>query len=325
MLANTVMKKYVMISAFVLLVAHGTRYFDPYFRPAQRTIDEPSVHAQGLKTEEPVSPEPLYGVVKDSSAQASPVVGPYRDWSVHEPFLSARYAHAIDLKTGYVFYQKGDKNAVWPVASITKLMTALVIRDTIDEHARILVNDTALATEGIAGGLLAGDEYAAGDLVKIMLLTSSNDAAVALAEYVGKDVIGQRMQEKARQIGMRQSIFVEPTGLSEANQSSSHDLRILMNHIYNTAPELLAVTAAPSQTVMNYTTKQTRAVHNINHFAGRSNFIGGKTGFIDTSGENLISLFQYQGYVIMTTVLGSLDRFDETETLLEFIKKGYRF
>jgi len=207
----------------------------------------------------------------------------------------------------------------WPIASITKLITAIVAVENIDPELPITLTDNALKAEGDVGNFKSVQTFKANDLIKAMLLLSSNDAAIALSETFGQNKFLALMRNKLKEIGMEETNLYEPTGLSSKNQSTARDIAKLMRYLYNYHPEILKLTRSPRETAYEMKTKTRKVFTNINKFAGQSNFIGGKTGFINDSGENLVSLFNVRGQPVVIIVFGSNDRFKETEQILECI------
>lgn len=196
-------------------------------------------------------------------------------------------------------------NQQWPVASLTKLMTAVVALEKINATSSVKVSSEAIATEGGAGNLIAGKFYSRRELLGALLKVSSNDAGVALAEYVGTEEFVQLMNQRAISIGMYNTRYFDPTGLSALNQSMVSDLEKLVIYIFNVHPEIFAITREVGG--------------NIHPFVNQPNFIGGKTGFIDEASGNLISLFHSpsagQTQPLLIIVLGSEDRTKDTEAL----------
>ncbi len=233
-------------------------------------------------------------------------------------------------------------NARWPLASVTKLTTAAVALDALGPAAIITISPEAVATEGQAGNLKVDERYSVIDLVRMMLTVSSNDAAIALAEAYDKKQLGSEayeqelnktalftkaMQEKARAIGMPETYYGDPSGLSVVNQSVVTDLNTLLNYVAANHPEILTITRSKTNTVARRnksgTIVERYSVTNINKLAGQADFLGGKTGETDEAGGNLISLFSYNGKKYVIIVLGASDaqsRFTETEKLYDWLK-----
>jgi len=207
----------------------------------------------------------------------------------------------------------------WPIASITKLITAIAATENINPELAITLTDKNLKAEGDVGKFKSNETYKASDLIKAMLLLSNNDAAEALSESYGQEKFLTLMKEKVKEIGMGETNIYEPTGLSTKNQSTPQDIVKLMRYLYNYHPEILKITSLPKVIVYEANSKTRRAFSNINKFAGQTNFIGGKTVFIEDSGENLVSLFNVRGQPVVIVVFGSTDRFKETKQILECI------
>ena len=226
------------------------------------------------------------------------------------------------LRPDNIVEQNAQKR--WPLASLTKLMTAAVVSENIPLGTPITISQTAEAMEGEGGGLKSGEAYSAEDLLKALFLVSSNDAAKALAEFYGEEKFVNAMNSKAQELGLTNTFFKETTGLSTINQSTPNDLKTLMRFIYTKHPKLFTYSQNTAMPITELTTHTTRIQRNINLFAGRSDFLGGKTGFIEESGENLVSLFSRGGQPILIIVMDANDRFKETEVLLRAFDTAYR-
>lgn len=225
-----------------------------------------------------------------------------------------------------VYSLRGERHAgngedkKWPIASITKLMTALVARE-IPSQEKITITEEVVAIEdiGTSGGFKAGEIFSRYDLEEAALILSSNIAAEAIATHYGRERFIDTMNSFASRLGMANTYFEDPTGLSFKDQSTAEDLNKLILYIYNNAPEILKLTRAQSAGIHDYKSGKSRKISNINLFAGRPGFIGGKTGTTPESVGNLVSVFTKDngasGRVII--LLGSEDRYNETETLLK--------
>lgn len=237
-----------------------------------------------------------------------------------QSIVSAEVALVKYLDSNFNVFELGV-NKHWPIASLTKLMTAVIAIENGDLDQEILINGIALETEGTTGGFSTGEIYKAKDLIKAMLISSSNDAAVALAETTSWSEFVWQMNQKANELNMTATNFNDPTGLSFLNQSTVNDLTNLINYIYYTHPEILEITRQKEVEILELVGGEKRKLTNNNKFADQANFVGGKTGFIDASGENLISLFNQEGKLVLIVVLGSDNRFVDTEKLLELVAK----
>ena len=208
----------------------------------------------------------------------------------------------------------------WPIASLTKLMTAVVAFEKMNLDKEIVMTEKVVATEGTAGECEVGEVFKLRDLIKVMLVSSSNDAAMAIAEdFGGRDFVNE-MQKKAAELKMFSTTYLEPTGLSFINQSTASDLAKLMNYIYFKHPEILEISRQKEIEILDLKSGKKRKILTVNRFAGAPDFIGGKTGYIDEAGRNLISFFEINGKTVLSIVLGSDDSFKETEKLKNLVK-----
>lgn len=242
---------------------------------------------------------------------------------INPPFLNAAAVLAIDLENGFEFFSRNTHKR-WPAASLVKLMTAVVAKEKINRDQTIIINETALAAEGESGNFKKDELYSAEDLIKIMLVVSSNDAAVALADFFNADNFIKAMNEKASELGLRETNFYDSTGLSILNQSTLMDLRKLVYYIINNYPDILEITAQPVIAVKELSLGGEKKIRNINEFAGsQTDFIGGKTGYTDEARQNLVSVFHLNKKPLLIAVFGSEDRFGETLKILKWIKEAY--
>lgn len=185
----------------------------------------------------------------------------------------------------------------WPLASLTKLMNAVVALENIPQSA---TRDS---------------------LVKRMMVISDNEAADALAETLGTEQYIALMNAKAQALNMRQTGFSDASGLSYLNQSTAGDIDKLVTYILIRHPEILAFSRA--KTVRIGTAERA----NINKFAGRADFVGGKTGWTDEANGNLVTVFSSQSGPITVITLGSPtreDRFIETNILFEWATRHFK-
>src|SRR3990172_8608738 len=129
----------------------------------------------------------------------------------------------------------------WAIASLTKLMTTIVVLEKIGENKEIIFSEKAIATAGEAGNFKINDIFKSDDLIKAMLLVSFNDAATALAEVINEKEFVKIMNEKAEELKMTETIFLNNSGLSFLNQSTADDLVKLTDYINNRHPEIFEI------------------------------------------------------------------------------------
>ena len=250
--------------------------------------------------------------------------GPSRRWEVLDPKIGAESVLVQSLDDQFPFFHFNTYKT-WPLASLTKLLTAVVVLEDIGADKKIPIDAAAVATEGEAGNLKSGEVYTALDLLKIMLLTSSNDASAAFENYLGKEEFVRRLNKKAAAIGMTQTIFHDASGLSDLNVGTASDMLRLARYILEREPEIFNWTRLSNFLVQPINDVRVQTISNINNLSARSDFLGGKTGTSEEAGENLLSLFSFKDYRLVAIILGSPDRLRETDSLLRWVNQAYDF
>ena len=249
--------------------------------------------------------------------------GPSRDWNVLDPKLSLQGVLIQSIDDGFPYYHYNTYKA-WPTASLTKLLTAVIVLEDIGGREKIIVTERAVNAEGSSGGLREGEQYRVEDLVKILLIASSNDAAITFEDHVGgvHEFI-RLMNKKAGELGMSRSIFNDASGLSDLNLSTASDILRLIRYVLEEHPNILTWTRMPSFLVQPLNSVDSRIIYNVNPIASRSDFLGGKTGTSQAALQNLVSLFSYKGKRMVMVILGSWNRVKDAEDLLGWIDRAY--
>lgn len=245
-----------------------------------------------------------------------------RTGDVPPPELYARAAALFDLASGARFFARNTDRR-WPTASLTKLMTAAVVLPRLDAKQQITLSAIDFSLDSPEKSLNPGDRYRAGDLLRIMLVASSNEAAEAFADSYGRANFIALMNGNAREWSMQDTHYDDPSGLSVSNQSTADDLAKLVVKIADDFPDIFAITRAKDYRATEIGSGRRRTFENTNLFAGEPEFLGGKTGYTDEASGNLVSLFRYGGRTIAVIVLGSPDRFGETSNLLRWFEANY--
>jgi len=249
---------------------------------------------------------------------------PFKKQNITEPILSSKIIFVKDLESNKELLSRGTEK-YWPIASITKLVTAIVALEKIGPDKIASISQTSIDTEGITKNFLVNEKYSIRDLIKIMLTVSSNDAASAISEFYGQENFINEMNLISEKIGMSQTKFYDCTGLSIQNKSTTNDLTKLAEYIIKEKPEILEYTKIKELSIIELGNNSNKSFTNINSFAGQEDFIGGKTGFIESSEQNLLSIFNYKNYKILIIILGSDNRFLETQKILDWVKVSYDF
>jgi serine-type D-Ala-D-Ala endopeptidase (penicillin-binding protein 7) len=244
--------------------------------------------------------------------------------------LKSSVAYVIDQDTNEVLVSKNDQ-AVLPIASITKLMTGVVISEaklSMDESITITQDDVD-TEKGSSSRLKVGTTLTRGELLHLSLMASENRAAHALGRTYpgGLQAFVDLMNAKAAALGMRDTRYIEPTGLSSKNQSSAKDLATLVSLAYQD-PILRELSTSPSHQVevgkhtLNYKTTN-RLIKNPNWDIGLQ-----KTGYISEAGQCLVMQAKIAGRKLILVFLdsaGKLSRVADAERVRKWVEVNHAF
>ena len=232
--------------------------------------------------------------------------------------VSAEAYIAIDAKTKKVIL---EKNVVepHPIASVTKLMNAVVTLENINTKTTIKLERSMLKPEGQSPSIFLNSKISVGNLLKASLIQSVNDASQALSYAVGIGRFVNLMNKKAKALGMEHTMYRDAHGLSEKNISTAEDLAELAAYIYQKHPQILSMTKNDNFWLPDAKGKLLK-FRNLNHFYAMPNFIGGKTGYTLEAKETMVSIFNINDKPIIVVVLHSEDSQTDTLKLLEMVK-----
>jgi D-alanyl-D-alanine carboxypeptidase len=221
----------------------------------------------------------------------------------------------IDASTGSVLNERLPDKAL-PIASITKLVTAMTARKVFDPDQRIEITARDLATEGNTGRLRLGEKFKVNEILYPLLMTSSNDAAEAIANAYGRRQFILAMNDWAASIGAYHTYFRDPSGLSSQNVASARDLALILQWIATHEPDVLDITHTKTKTVRTHTWT------NATHFLNLNTYRGGKNGFTDEAGRTGASVFETKdslgkSHVYIIVVLNSKNRDNDVLALLQ--------
>jgi len=244
--------------------------------------------------------------------------------------LSASSALSMDWETGSVLWQK-EADQKQSIASLTKLMTALVWLDFNPGWDKVVTIRESDYREGGRFYLFKGEQLTTQDLFRSTLIVSDNNAAVALARSTDlflEDFV-LKMNEKARQLDMMSTVFIEPTGLHAGNVSTINDVAKLVQAAF-VDPDIRAVvgTQEAGYNIIN-TGRFNRLVSTNQLFGSFINVLAGKTGYSDEAGGCLAVLGEgEQGQKVLAIVLGSDDhysRFNDVKALLQWTYNNFNW
>ncbi|NMB56919.1 D-alanyl-D-alanine carboxypeptidase [Candidatus Beckwithbacteria bacterium] len=250
---------------------------------------------------------------------------PVKITNTEEPYLSAKSVIAVDVDSKAVIYQRNPDERLYP-ASTTKMMTALIARQEypLDKIASI----SSPLRDGQVIGLYQDEQISIENLLYGMLVYSGNDAAQALADIhpKGSDYFIQLMNQKVEKLGLTDTNFVNPTGLENYQHFSSvHDLAIIGTEIVKD-PILSKIVDTKEITIYDQSGKIAHHLESINELLGVVPGLKGiKTGWTESSGECLVAYVERDDKKVITVLLGSFNRFGETQKLIEWIFANFEW
>lgn len=231
--------------------------------------------------------------------------------SARTPDINARAFLIADLETGDVYAEKNSHYKL-PIASVTKLMTAVVANETISFDKRIPIE-------------YRDQHYVVGDLLYPLLLKSDNDVAHAIADFHGEEHFLSWMNAKARALGMRDTHYDDSSGISAYNESTVSDLFRLARYLYDKKKFILNISKEKKAKIES-SEGRTWNVRSNNRFAGDAYFVGGKLGYTTAALKTSLSIFSVPMHERMRTiaviVLGSQDWKRDSEQLIAWLEKS---
>ncbi|MEI6057360.1 MAG: L,D-transpeptidase family protein [bacterium] len=239
--------------------------------------------------------------------------------------ISAPIYLSADLQNDHVFINKNSTEVV-PIASITKLITALVATEYINLDSTATVSKEAIVYTSKAR-LQVGQRYTIYQLLFPLMMESSNEAAETIARYYGRDDFIKKMNDKAASIGMTHSHFVDPSGAAVENVSTAEDLFMLAKYIYNNRSFVFNITSGKIKDSA-YGASGFTNLANFNDFVSDEYFFGGKNGKTTEAGESNLSVFEFPvGQTkrpIVTIVLKSPDEKKDAGLLVDYTLNHFR-
>ncbi len=210
------------------------------------------------------------------------------------PDVSAESFFVADMDSGTVLLEK-NSNKKMPIASITKLMNAVVVSENIGLNRSILVTDEMLEyynNYGETPEIKTGVRYQLIELLYPLLSRSSNQSAEILSRFLGKEKTIEMMNDKAKSIKMRKTSFADTSGLSSDNISTANDLFYLGRYLFNNFKPILSITKSKRAPKIQYLRFNLNELENRNIFIYDPEFMGGKTGFTNYSKNTALFIFK---------------------------------
>ena len=242
-----------------------------------------------------------------------------------ETGVSAQSALVMEMSSGRTLYQK-DADTPMPVASTTKILTALTALEHGDITESVTVSPAAAAAEGSSMYLAAGETLPLEQLLYGLMLSSGNDAAVAIAEHFGSvEEFVAMMNQKAQALGAASTHFTNPNGLpDEAHYSTARDMAVITAAALQN-PTFAQIVASKSHTVPGSETNQPRTLVNHNRLLNMyDGCIGVKTGFTKAAGRCLVSAASRGGMTLICVTLNAPDDWNDHMRLYDDLFAAYR-
>jgi D-alanyl-D-alanine carboxypeptidase len=242
------------------------------------------------------------------------------------PIINAKSALAIDVDSHTILYKK-NLNEQLSFASLAKLMTAIIIIEENYLTDNVLISNNPKLIEGTKVGLKSGENFTFQDLLYLLLIPSGNDVAIALAEANSGTIENfvDKMNKKAKFLGLKNTYFTNPVGLDDAKQKST--VLDLANLSLHAIKKPLIRKIVQNKTIEIKSNRSTYNESNTNQLLNSYlNILGLKTGTTDEAGQCLITLARNNnGHEILTVVLNSKNRFQETKALIDWVWQAYQW
>jgi D-alanyl-D-alanine carboxypeptidase len=239
------------------------------------------------------------------------------------PMFSAQAVLVEDLNSGTILYEKNSKTPFLP-ASTTKIITALVAMDNYPLDEILEVGDVDV--DGQKMHLVPGERISVENLLYGLLIYSANDAAEILAHHYsgGRDAFINAMNLKSSELELANTFFENPTGFDGVNHKTTARDLIKTSKVAMQRPFFKKIVGTKEIIVESENSEIIHRLVNINELIGKvDGVLGVKTGWTENARENLATYIERGDRKVMVVVLGSQDRFGETEALIDWIFANY--
>ena len=241
------------------------------------------------------------------------------------PEVNARAALLMEKSTGQVLYE-ANAHAPLELASVTKVMTMLLIMEALDagtitKETMVPVSATAAGMGGSQVYMEEGEEFSVHDMLKAIAVASGNDACVAMAEYLAgsESAFVEKMNARAAELGMEDTVFCNCTGLpAEGHHSSAYDIALMSRELILRYPDIRTYTTIWMDTLRDGDFQLANTNKLVRYYEGAT---GLKTGSTDAALYCLSATAEKEGMELIAVILGaptSNDRFEGAKALLNY-------
>ncbi len=252
----------------------------------------------------------ISAVAGSSSQSSGSAIAPDLEINA-EAFISEE----SNLENSQILLSK-NSDAILPIASLTKLMTAVVVLDNYNLADEVKVSRTADSLQAVLTDVKIGTTMPVENFLEVMLVASSNKSAYALAEKMGEQKFVGLMNQKAQSIGLQKTFFGDPTGLSPKNVSSAQDLAKLAEYILKNYPKIAEISRIKQLHIFGL-----GDIGNTDQLLGQiPDIVCSKTGFtIEANGCLLLVINnQKNNDYLINVILGANDRFAEMGKIINW-------
>ncbi|MFA5925444.1 MAG: D-alanyl-D-alanine carboxypeptidase family protein [Parcubacteria group bacterium] len=340
----------VLATTLIIVFLPFNYYFAGLFAPSASTPIDANSRVEGATDEKKEAAseneKSLKGSLSNNNGNNASLSAsgylPQRVEDYHEEEISAGSSVVIDADSGTILHYSNGRNRT-PIASLTKIMTAAIVMEKVNDlHEQIIIDSEMLKAEGtkvgcptsvtcVAERLHEGEKITVKSLLTAMLLDSANDAAIALGKHVAGSQKGfaELMNEKAKEIGLSDSHFCNPSGLDEDNcYSSAYDLaRIAVYSMkYDIIWDIMKMQEAE---VSSCDGKYIHQLKNTDLLLGQiPNCLGGKTGFTYNAGKSLMVAAKDPdtgSHRIVAVIINDNNRWEDMPRLIDWTFDNYEW
>jgi serine-type D-Ala-D-Ala carboxypeptidase (penicillin-binding protein 5/6) len=338
----------IISSILLTLFLPAQFYFLGFFvRPQENNPPVSSVQGASTENKSSVEEKSLRGSLSDQKPNNNDNAGgtgyiPERKKEFYSTKVFAGSSVVIDVDSGTIlYYEKGRDRT--PIASLTKLMTAVVVMEKVKNLDEVVtIDEEASSAEGTKVGcprtgycvderLHVGEKITVKDLLMAMLLNSANDAAIALGKYIAgsQSAFGDIMNEKAQELNLGDSLFCNPSGLDEDNcYSSAYDIARVaaysMRH-----KQIWDIMKMSEIEIQSCDGKFSHRLKNTDLLLGQiPNCLGGKTGFTYNAGKSLLmaAADPLQGkHKIIAVIIDDNNRWEDMTNLINWTFENHEW
>ncbi|MDP2741488.1 MAG: serine hydrolase [bacterium] len=269
-------------------------------------------------------------IVKAQEEYVPEIQLPYRDWQIEDLKVDSEAAISVEsdlVNPNKILFKKNEQKRL-TIASLAKLMTAIVSLENYELSKKIEISKTTNMKEDEQGPLITIDSMSVKDLLYIMLIESNNHAAYSLSEALETKNFVDLMNNKAKSLGLEDTYFVDSTGLSPENYSTAEDLVKLAEYILKEYPLIAQISKIEEFDLYKEDGSFYKKLMNTNKLLLEiPESVGGKTGFTEEAKGCLLLITKNSkdNNYLINVVLGADDRFLEMKKMIDWVNSAYKW